>query len=155
MNTLSKTITTQILNNSDIYPTLRAHWCNLLKSSRRNELSSSHHILYLALLGKDWRKGFATITNPRKLANGGYYGWKLFQALARFHSVLHQAWLLEPFDGIVTPEILKVIREIVPKVSAYDYNTEEFANGCFPFEAYKVPEATVSTRNTGKEHNHA
>jgi hypothetical protein len=106
-------------------------------------------------LGKDWRKGFTPVTNQRKLANGGFYQWGLFRALALFHSEQHEEWLLAPFDGIVTSEMLKSIRQFIPKVSPYTYNVSEFASGQFPFEAYELPEAAVSAKITDKDYSYA
>ena len=154
MNTLSRAITAQIFDDSDTYSTIRTHWRTLMQSSRRQELSASHHILYLALMGKDWRKGFTPVTNQRKLANGAFYDWKLFRALTLFHSTLHQDWLLTPFDGIVTVESLQAIRRFIPKVSAYNYTPTDFAPGQFPFEAYEIPEAMASTSVPDKEYSH-
>ena len=154
MNTLSRAITAQIFNDTDTYNTLRVHWRSLLKSDRRHELAAAHHLLYLALLGKDWRKGFTPMTNQRKLANGAFYQWGLFRTLALFHSRQHEAWLLAPFDGLVTPAMLQAVRTLVPKVSAYTYPLTEFVPGHFPFEAYEAPE-TVTATTPEKDYSYA
>ena len=155
MNTLSRAITAQIFNDSNTYTALRKHWRALMNSDRRSELSASHHILYLALLGKDWRKGFTPVTNQRKLANGAFYQWGLFRALALFHSKWHEAWLLAPFDGLVTPEMLHAVRKFVPKVVPHMYNVAEYGPRRFPFEAYETSEAIVSMEITNEEYSHA
>jgi hypothetical protein len=156
MNTLSRAITAQIFTDTETYNALRQQWRALLNSDRRHELSAAHHLLYLALLGKDWRKGFTPLTNQRKLANGAFYQWGLFRAMALFHSEQHEAWLLAPFDGLVTPEMLRAIRKLVPKVSPYIYSLAEFAPGQFPFEAYEVPATvTVASMPPKKEAIHA
>ena len=155
MNTLSRAITAQIFNDSDTYITLQTHWRGLMNSSRRHELLASHHILYLTLMGKDWRKGFALTTNERKLANGAFYGWGLFKALALFHSPLREAWLLAPFDGLVTPEIIQSVRKLVPKVSAYTYPMTEYTFGSFPFEAYHSVETIIPEVFEEKAYHHA
>ena len=46
-----------------------------MNSDRKRDLAAEHHLLYLALLGKDWRAGFTPITNQRKLDNGAFHGW--------------------------------------------------------------------------------
>jgi hypothetical protein len=70
MNTLSRTLTAQFFNTQKDYNALKAHWSKLVNSPRKKELRPEHHLLYSALLGRDWRKGFSPITNKVKLANG-------------------------------------------------------------------------------------
>jgi hypothetical protein len=144
MNTLSKSITTKVINNPEVYSALRKRWSEVMNSDRRHELSAAHHLLYLALCGKDWRKAFTPVTNNRKLQNGAYWNWGLFHAMRIFHSKLHEGWLLEPFDGIVTPEILEKIRMIVPNVQPHKYHQDYFRSGTFPFDAYNVSETMTN-----------
>jgi hypothetical protein len=141
MNTLSRAITAQILDDSQTYHALRRRWSELINSDHRRELSAAHHLLYLALSGKDWRKSFTSPTNPRKLANGAFYAWRMFNALALFHSQYHVEWLLEPFDGIVTAQMLARMRKHVPMISPYNHSADEYTPGRFPFDAYNVVEA--------------
>lgn len=71
MNTLSKARTGSlpgVASSTD----LRAHWRALLQSPRRHTLTATHHLIYQALLGRDWRRGFTPPTNTRKLANGAF-----------------------------------------------------------------------------------
>ncbi len=75
--------------------------------------------------------------------------------MALFHSEQHEAWLLAPFGGLVTPEMLRAIRRLVPKVSPYTYPLAEFAPGWLPFEAYEVPPMTVKAPLPEKEIAHA
>lgn len=137
MNTLSKAITAHFFASSDQYNALRAHWSTLMNSQRREELSAAHHLLYLALLGKDWRKSFAPITNQRKLQNGAFIGWEMFQAIHRLHSHRCEAWLLAPFEGIVTVLMLQLVRRLVTQQNPYAAKPEAFSNGSFPIEAYQ------------------
>jgi hypothetical protein len=135
MNTLSRAMTAQFFPDSAAYLALRRHWSPLVNSDRRHELTSAHHVLYLALLGKDWRRGFTPITNPRKLENGAYYGWALFHALRWVHNST-ATWLLAPFDGLVTPAMLEQVRQVLPRLSPYAYRPDAFVPGAFPFPAY-------------------
>jgi len=137
MNTLSRAQTAQIFANSEAYQMLRTHWSHLVNSEQKHELTAEHHFLYLALLGKDWRKAFSPVTNPRKLANGAFYGWKLFHALASLHLPSAQDNLLAPFEGLVTPEMLSQLRHLVPPRTAYMFKPEQFLTNTFPFEAYE------------------
>ena len=150
MNTLSKSVTSKLLNNPEAYSTLRRRWSGLMNSASRHELSAAHHLLYLALCGKDWRKAFTPVANNRKLANGAYWNWGLFRAMRIFHNKLQEGWLLEPFDGMVTVEILNRIRAFIPNVQPHKYHQDYFRSGTFPFDAYPVPE-TMSQMPTKEE----
>jgi len=154
MNTLARAVTAQILTDSTTYAALRKRWSDLMNSERRHELSVVHHLLYLALLGKDWRKGFTPPTNRRKLENGAFLGWALFRALNALHWKYHEQWLLAPFEGVVTPEMLARIRAWLPVQNPYAYRPEQFADGAFPFEAYTMPEALM-VEDTDRRNVHA
>ncbi|MFZ6030446.1 MAG: hypothetical protein ACOYYS_22280 [Chloroflexota bacterium] len=149
MNTLSRAITAQILTDPTIYNKLQRHWSALVHSPRKHKLTAAHHLLYLALLGKDWRKGFTCVTNRRKLENGAFYNWKLFRALATLHSPSREAALLAPFDGLVTPAMLQQIRQLIPARNAYTHQPNQFIDHNFPFKAYSVP---VQASNHGGIH---
>ena len=139
MNTLSRAITAHFFPNPSEYHALRRHWSSLVNSARRHDLTTSHHVLYLALLGKDWRKAFTPVTNPRKLANGAFVGWPLFSALRTLHSGLCNEFLHAPFDGLVTVEMLNAVRRHLPAPNPYQYRPEAFSRGSFPLDAYLDP----------------
>jgi hypothetical protein len=140
MNTLSRAITAQILPNADTYLALRRHWSTLLRSERKHELTAMHHLLYLTLLGKDWRKAFTPVTNARKLENGAFYDGGLFYALHGLHRRGDEAGLLAPFGGLVSTTMLEQMRALVPLVSPYHYGPDDFVSPQFPFQAYSVPD---------------
>lgn len=153
MNTLPRAITARFFTFAE-YLQLRQHWSRLMNSERKHGLSAAHHLLYLALIGKDWRKGFAPVTNPRRLANGAFHCWMLFRALSRLHMRSWEEQLLAPFDGIVTPQMLAMVRELIPYQSSYAYRIEQFEAGKFPFDAYTVPES-LPGEDPVKDANHA
>ena len=153
MNTLPRAITAQVLTDLTTYQSLRQRWSELMRSPRKLDLSGAHHLLYLALLGKDWRRGFARITNRRKLDNGAFYGWGLFRAMVGLHRASCEAELLAPFDGLVTPAMLQHIRQLVPAQNKYSYRPDQFSVGSFPFEAYTLPAPVQPTMNTGQNTN--
>jgi hypothetical protein len=136
MNTLPRAITAQIFSNTESYAALRRHWSVLMRSEHKRELAP--------LIGKDWRRSFTPITNRRKLENGAFVGWPLFQALMVLRSPCYEAWLLAPFAGLVTPTILQTVRGLVARRSAYACRSEDFTTGAFPFDAYDVPEAQLA-----------
>src|SRR5260221_11924494 len=138
MNTLPRTVTAQILTDPTAHNLLRLHWRELMTSPRKHELSAAHHLLYVILLGRDWRKGFTCVSNQRKLDNGAFHGWMMFRAVAALHKTSAEAELLAPFDGLVTPAMLEYIRQIVPIHNAYSYRAVQFTATSFPFEAYSL-----------------
>ena len=153
MNTLSRAITVRILNGPENYHMLRKHWRMLVNSERKHELSTAHHVLYLMLIGKDWRKAFTPPTNRRKLENGAFQGWILFRVLNRLQMKAYEAELLAPFEDIVTSEMLQAHRGLLPRLNPYSYRPDQFGNGTFPFDAYVLP--TMSSTVEDKDVTHA
>jgi hypothetical protein len=135
MHTLSRAITAQWFTEPADFHQLRAHWRSLIQSDRRHTLTAEHHLLYQALLGRDWRRGFTPPTRASKLANNGFADWRLWLALARLHSRYSDERVLAPFDGLVTPAMLEALRLWLPAVVV----VTEFAGGAFPFDAYVTP----------------
>ena len=140
MNTLPRAITARFFPNRDSYNALRKHWSSLINSERKHELTAAHHFLYLALIGKDWRKAFTPLTNRRKLENGAFWSWGMFRALQTIHLKFKEQELLAPFDGLITPQMLNELRNLLPIENPYSRKPEEFSNGSFPFDAYSEGE---------------
>lgn len=152
MNTLPRALTALVIFDSEHYEKLRLHWSGLMRSSRKHELTAAHHLLYLALLGKDWRQAFTPITNRRKLDNGAFYGWAMFKAIEMLHSPSREVDLFAPFDGLVTHAMLQQIRQLVAFQQKYLYRSEHFEDG-FPFEAYNLPESIDASLLDDRERN--
>jgi hypothetical protein len=136
MNTLPRAITAQFSPDSNSYNALRKHWSDLIHSERRQELKAMHHLLYLALIGRDWRKGFTPPTNQRKLENGAFEGWVMFRALQAIHLKFKQDELLLPFGESITPVMLDALRKHLPTANAHSFKPIDFTNTTFPFDAY-------------------
>jgi hypothetical protein len=152
MNALPRAITARFFARPDDYALLQRHWSALMNSARKHELAAAHHILYLALLGKDWRKGFAPITNRRKLDNGAFWGWTLFRALRSLQREADEEWLLAPFAGLVTAPMLQRVRSVLPAPSPYSSRPEEYGYRTFPFDAYLVPDAMIPASQEDPAH---
>lgn len=135
MNTLSRAQTGSLPGAASI-AVLRAHWRTLLRSPRRHALTATHHLIYQALLGRDWRRGFTPPTNARKLANGGFTDWGLFHALNRLHHNRLELDALAPFEGLITAETLSALRTLIPYQRPWLLRPEQFADGAYPFDAY-------------------
>jgi hypothetical protein len=142
MNTLSRAVTARFFPNSDSYNALRKCWSGLINSERKHELTAAHHLLYLALMGRDWRKAFTPFSNKRKLNNGVFWSWGLFRALCRVHNKFSEQELLAPFDGLLTSEMLRGLRSFLPVVDPYRSRPEQFTRDSFPFDAYNEPVPT-------------
>jgi hypothetical protein len=133
MNTLSRTLTAQFFNTQKDYNALKAHWSKLVNSPRKKELRPEHHLLYSALLGRDWRKGFSPITNKVKLANGMRKDQAVTSALDTigWNYARNVEKLLTPFDGLVTAQMLDSLRPMLPKATSpvtQAYNAPEAVN---------------------------
>lgn len=130
MDTLSKTQNSAFFASAGDYENLCRKWSALV-NTRHEEMGAEHHLLYLALRGKNWRTAFTPISNTRKLQNGAFYDWALHRALRRIHHEVHAEELLRPFSGIINTATLEKVRRVLPKsVSGF-----EIAN------AYEVADA--------------
>ena len=136
MNTLSRAITARFFPDLNSYNALRKQWSDLINSERKHDLTAAHHLLYLSLMGKDWRKAFTPPTNQLKLENGAFWGWKMFKALEAIQRSSQEQELMVPFEGLITPQMLSEIRSLLPTDNPYTYKLADFADISFPFDAY-------------------
>lgn len=115
MQTLSRTITRRFFTSQESYDRLRARWSALmnLPADERPTLRAVHHLLYAALLGRDYRKGFTAPTTHIK--DGAYKAWRLFRALDELERAVHYrdpsmlTELLEPFGDTVTHMMVGIL----------------------------------------------
>jgi|SRR5215469_2592017 len=152
MNTLSPTITARFFTDLDSRATFAMQWRTLMRSDERHQLTPAHHLLYLALMGKDWRKGFTPPRNASKIVNGAFTGWALFRAIMTIHDPRQEEQLLAPFGGLVSLAALEQMRSLIVRTSAFGHTLEEFADSTFPFDAYQlseVPDSSATTRANG------
>ena len=121
MNTLSKKITATFFTNADGYNALTARWSELMNDKEvRKNLTAAHHLLYLALRGKNWQKGFTVVTNTKALENGAWPAYSASCALRTVKSKGCEARMLAPFAGLVTSEMLASVREWLPECGYYE-----------------------------------
>ena len=136
-NTLTREVTRTFFGSDEGYYALERYWSALVNSPARKTLGSEQHLLYQSLRGKDWRKGFAPITNGGKRDNGAFYDWGLCHALRRLHSASAQEDLLAPFavlidSGLLDAQVLEKVRSVLPRsvpdfevASAYEVSRNE------------------------------
>lgn len=115
MKTLGKKVTAFVFGSEEGYKQLKQHWSTLMQSERKHELGPEHHVLYLALLGKDFTKGFTPVTNPKKLDNGMRQHPllsldKSLYTLQTRHAIKE---LIAPFGGIVSVEMVQRLQPLV------------------------------------------
>lgn len=79
------------------------NWIN-----RGGHADSTHFLLYAILRNKDWNKGWTYPLNPGKQTE---QHWKKMYAFQKITSPYNEKELLAPFDGTVTTEMLKTLRE--------------------------------------------
>lgn len=137
MNSVSQTDHTPRFRDPAHTAALRRHWSALVRSPRSHDLTAAHHLLYAGLRGRDWRRAFTPISNPRKLANGGFFTWGLFRALGMLRSPSAAEQLLAPFDGLVTPDMLAQVRAGLPSLSPYRLDPQQIAAHGLPIAAYR------------------
>jgi hypothetical protein len=144
VNTLNRQMTAVLFDNCPVgattgYDALRARWSTLVNTpAQAPSCTAAHHLLYLILLGRDWRTAFTPICNTRKVANGGFYNWGLYHALGILHSPRQEAALLAPFAGIVTPIMLAKARILLPAAATILLAIEQDEGECefYPGDAY-------------------
>jgi hypothetical protein len=162
MNTLSKQITRRFFCNAEGYDRLRARMNDLMCQDRQRaaamrkahkqdsgidpatiekpRLTAAHHVLYLILRGKDWRKAFAPVTNDTLLANGATRWRAATLAIRQLHSAWHEAELLAPFSELLAGHeesaqlpshnraagiaVLNMIRRLVPLGDGYGWQAD-------------------------------
>ena len=130
LDALTEDMTRSFFGSNEGYVALERHWSALVNSPARKQLGPEHYLLYQALRGKDWRKGFTPITDHRKMDNGGFYDWGLYHALRRLHSEWAQEKLLQPFAEVVDAETLQKVRAMLPRhVNSFEVP-----------QAYEVPD---------------
>lgn len=135
MKTLSKKVTSYVFGSDDGFKRLQEHWSSLMNSDRKAECGPEHHALYLALLGKDYTKGFSPVTNERKLIDGGMKVHPMFsldKVLQMIQSEYQVRILTMPFvieetgEGLVNHKMIERLRPLIKAFSnkGDGFNTE-------------------------------
>ena len=105
MNTLSKEFTLGMFFGEDPenYTKLRKQWSKMVNSDTKKTLTMAHHILYLILIGKNWKKAVTLPTNKNKVANN--YKPHIQEVLERWNGTYTKQRIIASFEGAVTPEM--------------------------------------------------
>lgn len=112
------------------YLNFRKAWAEAINSPMKHELTSTQHLLYAILRGKDIEKGFAPVTNVNKLLNGMLVNYGLWEAMRWLKEQCERAakptisdWMnsslksfLEPFKGTIDKKTLVKLLEHLPEV---------------------------------------
>jgi len=105
MNTLSKEFTLGTFFNEDPenYVKLRKQWSKMVNSDTKDQLTMAHHIIYLILIGKNWKKAVTLPTNKNKVAN--HYKPHIDEVKERWGGTFTKQNILRSFEGTVTSEM--------------------------------------------------
>lgn len=81
----------------------------------KKPLDTQHFLLYAILRSRDWTKGFTLPENPGKLIEHRYKKSAAFNSIKSPYS---QDYLLAPFDGTITTEMLARVRDELDNIKA-------------------------------------
>jgi hypothetical protein len=110
MNTLSKEMTLGRFFGEDAenYTKLRAQWSKMVNSGCK--LTMAHHILYLILIGKNWKKSVTLPTNKNKVEN--HYKPHIIDVEECWDGSFTKKKILSSFEGTVTEEMYDNARKV-------------------------------------------
>jgi hypothetical protein len=105
MNTLSKEFTLGMFFEEDPegYAKLRKQWSKMVNSDYNVTLTMAHHILYLILIGKNWKKAVTLPTNKNKVAN--HYKPHIVEVKERWNGTFTKQRIISSFEGVVTEKM--------------------------------------------------
>jgi hypothetical protein len=105
MNTLSKAFTLGTFYNEDpeTYTKIREQWSKMVNSDAKKQLTMAHHIVYLILIGKNWKKAVTLPTNKNKLANS--YKPHIDSVRESWNGTYIKNDIIAAFGGVVTSEM--------------------------------------------------
>lgn len=105
------TVSSQLIASREDYLALRKHWAALVNSDRKHEMKAVHYLIYMILLGRDWRKAFTFPTNKNKVNNG--YTPALYPAMNAVYSPYREKKVWEPFAAFVTHDAPEIVRRMM------------------------------------------
>ena len=120
MNTLSKTTTLGMFFNEDPenYVKLRKQWSKMVNEGA--ELTMAHHILYLVLIGKNWKKAVTLPTNKNKIEN--HYKPHIDTVRESWYGFFTKNGIIADFDGVVTEKMY----DAAGKVTDFDMTKDAY-----------------------------
>jgi hypothetical protein len=132
MNTLGKEITQEFFEDENGYQKFIARWSEMMNDKNVcKDINAAEHLIYLAVRGKDWRKGFTAATNKNKVANGyngsqyGDFGGNINGIIDRAKGISNDHHFLWFFKGIINEEGLKKVRKYIANWSKQQAYVDE------------------------------
>jgi hypothetical protein len=120
MNTLGKEITQGFFEDENGYQKFIARWSEMMNDKNVcKDINAEEHLLYLALRGKDWRKGLTAATNKNKVENGyngsqyGDWGGNINRIVYGARGIRNDYHFLCFFKGIINEEGLRKVRQYI------------------------------------------
>ena len=122
MNTLNKEFTLGMFfeEDDDNYTKLRKQWSKMVNSDKKDQLTMGHHILYLILIGKNWKKAVTLPTNANKLANA--YKPHINDVREGWYGFFTKNSVIADFDGVVTEKMY----DAAGKVTNFDMTKDAY-----------------------------
>lgn len=148
MKTLGKNTTRNFYINEDGYDRIRAIWSGI--KDKGHHPTAAEHLLYMAVIGRDFRKAFTPITNFVKITNGLA---PLFGAKKALETVQHWlqciakdgAWWNTPFLQAIRDELRPEFAEHL--LGLLPANSDVFTEGYAELAAHvQVPYCYVFIR---------
>jgi len=121
MNTLSKEMTLGMFFEEDAenYAKLRTQWSKMV-NGKKCELTLAHHVLYLILIGKNWKKAVTLPTNKNKLEN--HYKPRIIEVEESWNGKFTKSSIISSFEGVITEKMYDNAR----KVTELDMSKEAY-----------------------------
>jgi len=113
LKTLFKTNNESSCSKGDWF-TSKEHYLEFIAAFKKSandpeiHLNATHFLIYAILRNKDWREGWTVPKKPNKLE---HYKGKMSTAFGIIKLPHMEQWLLSPFEGTITTEMLMTLRE--------------------------------------------
>lgn len=114
MKTLGKKVTKSFFRTKNGWTNLKKAWVKELKAGSSFTFDPGVHLLYNALRGKDYRKGFTPTTNRKKIINGQYRDSGMMKAVASARLESTKEAVLLIFGKHITREGLESLIAMLP-----------------------------------------
>lgn len=159
MITLSKELTSVFFNTPADYAALKVAYREYAKvrraekaldrkaeyhNDRLDRISAAQNLVYLVLMGKDWRRAYRVPTNANKVANNAAVYWGLHKANGAIYTH-NKAAIMAPFKEFVTPGAFEAV-DYVLNVKPGSFNPDgTYAEGYEPYRDVTLEELAIKS----------
>lgn len=141
MKTLGKKITKDFFITENSWKDIQKDWARELQAKNSMLENPGVHLLYNALRGKDYRKGFTATSNRKKIVNGQYRDLGLMRAIrsARLEST-KEAMMFMFGDNISREGLENLISMLPPEEELFPgmgKKTDQYRYDLFTLDPYR------------------